>query len=128
DEIASAEMRAGSVLIFTGTVIHGGGANATSDEERLGTLIHYAPNWLRQQENQYLSCPPDVAAGLDPELRRLIGYTKASPVCGFYSSPTGAPGEELAPPEALFREKGTDLGEIGDSDRLLKATRGTGHA
>ncbi len=122
DEIAYAEMKAGSVLIFTGTVIHGGGANRTG-EDRLGALLHYAPNWLRQQENQYLSCPPDIAATLDPALRRLMGYTKASPVCGFYSSPTGAPGQELAPPEALFDDEATALGTIGTSESLLERTR-----
>ncbi|MBV7257196.1 phytanoyl-CoA dioxygenase family protein [Pacificimonas sp. WHA3] len=122
DEIAHAEMKAGSVLIFTGTVIHGGGANRT-DRDRLGALLHYAPNWLRQQENQYLSCPPDVAATLAPELRRLMGYTKASPVCGFYSAHDGAPGQELAPPEALFGEDETALGMIGDSESLLERTK-----
>ncbi|MGB3721495.1 MAG: phytanoyl-CoA dioxygenase family protein [Pacificimonas sp.] len=121
-EIAYAEMKAGSVLIFTGTVIHGGGANRTNTD-RLGALLHYAPNWLRQQENQYLSCPPDVAATLDPNLRRLMGYTKASPVCGFFSSATGAPGQELAAPEALFADKATALGTIGTSEHLLERTK-----
>ncbi|MGB7406833.1 MAG: phytanoyl-CoA dioxygenase family protein [Pacificimonas sp.] len=123
-EVVSAEMTAGSVLIFTGTVMHGGGENATSYEERMGCLIHYAPNWLRQQENQYLSCPPEIAAMLDPELRRLIGYTKASPVCGFYSDGTRAGGAELAPPEHLFADETTDLGTIGTSDSLYERTGG----
>ncbi|MCG8653659.1 MAG: phytanoyl-CoA dioxygenase family protein, partial [Pirellulales bacterium] len=52
-EIVSAEMSAGSVLIYTGTVLHGGGSNRT-DGHRIGALLHYTLNWLRQQENQYL--------------------------------------------------------------------------
>lgn len=101
-EIAYAEMSPGSVLIYTGTVIHGGGANATQDR-RLGVLIHYALNWLRQEENQYLSCPPDIAATLSPKLRELIGYSQGGPLLGFYSTP-GAPGQgvELADPGTLF--------------------------
>ena len=70
DEIVSAEMRAGSVLLYNGTVIHGGGEN-TTPKERVGVLLHYTLNWLRQEENQYLSCPPSSpgarpsAAGAD---------------------------------------------------------------
>lgn len=101
-EIAYAEMKPGSVLIYTGTIIHGGGAN-TTQENRLGVLIHYALNWLRQEENQYLSCPPEVAKDFSPELRALIGYSQGGPLLGFYSTP-GAPGEgvELADPKHLF--------------------------
>ena len=76
DEIAYAEMKPGSVLFYTGTVLHGGGANQTKDETRVGLFLHYALNWLRQEENQYLSCPPDVAKNLPSELRSMIGYSK----------------------------------------------------
>ncbi len=102
-EVASAQMKAGSVLVYTGSVIHGGGANETA-ANRIGILLHYAPNWLRQEENQYLSCPPDIARTLSPELRALIGYTKGGYVLGFFSAPTGPDeqGPELAPPERLF--------------------------
>ncbi|MCI5043988.1 MAG: phytanoyl-CoA dioxygenase family protein [Aquisalinus sp.] len=102
EEIVAAEMKAGSVLIYTGSVIHGGGSNQTNTS-RLGVLLHYTLNWLRQEENQYLSCPPEEARKLSPELRALMGYTKAGYVLGFYSPPT-KPGEgaEIAPPEHLF--------------------------
>ncbi len=104
DEVRYAEMRAGSVLLYDGSVLHGGGRNETTDE-RIGVLIHYALNWLRQEENQYLSCPPEIAKDLSPELRALIGYSLGGPVLGFYSTP-GPPGEgvELAPPSRLFGE------------------------
>lgn len=120
-EMRHAEMRPGSVLLYNGTVLHGGGRNQTA-EERVGVLIHYTLNWLRQEENQYLSCPPEVARDLSPELRRLIGYSLGGPVLGFYSTP-GGPGEgvELAPPDTLFdpRLAGSDtsdvLGAVGGS-------------
>lgn len=104
-EIVSAEMKAGSVLIYSGTVLHGGGANE-SDSSRLGVLLHYTLNWLRQEENQYLSCPPEIAKELSPELRALMGYTRGGTVLGFYSSPVGPDeaGFELADPECLFDE------------------------
>ena len=83
DEIAYAEMSAGSVLCYNGTVLHGGGANATEHETRVGVFLHYTLNWLRQEENQYLSCPPEHAQHLSQELRALIGYAKGGYVLGF---------------------------------------------
>ncbi len=102
DDLMPAVMPAGSVLIYNGSVLHGGGANR-SEQTRTGALIHYTLNWLRQEENQYLSCPPEIAATLPPELRSLIGYRRGGLVLGFYSTP-GKPGEgvELADPSHLF--------------------------
>ncbi|MFQ5558817.1 MAG: phytanoyl-CoA dioxygenase family protein [Acidimicrobiales bacterium] len=102
-QIASAEMRAGSVLVYNGSVLHGGGRNITEDRHRLGVLLHYTLGWLRQEENQYLSCPPEIARDLDPELRALIGYTRGGHFLGFYSPPVG-PGEgrEQISPGRLF--------------------------
>ncbi|MBJ18164.1 MAG: mitomycin antibiotic biosynthesis protein [bacterium] len=102
-EILVAEMEPGSVLIYSGTVLHGGGSNST-DTHRLGVLLHYTLDWLRQEENQYLSCPPEIAKDLPPQLRALMGYSRAHDILGFFSSPTG-PGEkglELADPQRLF--------------------------
>ena len=66
-------MKAGSVLIYSGSVFHGGGAN-TSDGDRIGINITYALGWLRQEENQYLSCPPELAKDLSRTLQELAGY------------------------------------------------------
>jgi hypothetical protein len=105
-EVAAAEMSAGSVLIYTGTVMHGGGTNATGSH-RLGVLLHYTLSWLRQEENQYLSCPPDVAKELSPDLRALMGYSQGGTVLGFYSAPVGPGlGPEVASPERLFDADG----------------------
>ena len=56
DDTEPAQMRRGSVLLYSGSVYHGGGANR-SGETRLGLNITYNVAWLRQEENQYLSCP-----------------------------------------------------------------------
>lgn len=97
-EIGYAEMKRGSVLVYTGSVLHGGGANVT-DRDRIGLNITYALGWLRQEENQYLACPPEIARGLDPELQALIGYAMGSYALGYYSPPLppGA-GPEIVPP------------------------------
>ncbi len=82
DEIIAAEMPAGSVLFWLGGTLHGAGANV-SDECRYGVVLTYSAAWLRQEENQYLDVPPDVAEGLSPELQRMIGY-KMNGALGFH--------------------------------------------
>ena len=102
DEITYAEMKAGSVIIYTGSVIHSGGANVSS-ADRVGINITYSLGWLRQEENQYLSCPPEIAATLPRDLQRLIGYSMGSYALGYFSPPLPpGMGPEVVPPETLF--------------------------
>ncbi len=73
EEVIPAEMPAGSVLYWMGGTLHGAGANV-SDDWRYGVILTYSLGWVRQEENQYLSVPPDIAKRLSPELRDMIGY------------------------------------------------------
>ncbi len=68
-----AEMPKGSVLVWHGSLWHGGGANAT-DERRVGVAMNYCAGFIRQQENQQLGIPREIAAGFAPRLRELCGY------------------------------------------------------
>lgn len=77
-----AEMAKGSVLIYTGSVYHGGGANR-SNETRYAINLTYNRSWLRQEENQYLSVPHDVATQLPVELLRLMGYSLGAYALGY---------------------------------------------
>jgi hypothetical protein len=77
-----AEMSRGSVVVYSGSVHHGGGAN-TTDEVRVGLNLTYARSWLRQEENQYLSVPPDVAVTLDDDLLRLLGWARGAYALGY---------------------------------------------
>ncbi|MEO7729844.1 MAG: phytanoyl-CoA dioxygenase family protein [Kofleriaceae bacterium] len=72
-ETRAAEMPAGSVLVFDGSIWHGGGANQTT-ERRLGLAMNYCAGFLRQQENQQLGIPLAVARTFGPRLRKLVGY------------------------------------------------------
>jgi ectoine hydroxylase-related dioxygenase (phytanoyl-CoA dioxygenase family) len=72
-EITIAEMPAGSVMFYLGTLWHGGGANRT-DQPRLGVVLEYAASWLRPQENHTLAVPRDVVATLPERLQELLGY------------------------------------------------------
>ena len=82
DETVPAEMSVGSCLFYTGKVFHGGGAN-TSDEVRIAGNITYDVGWLRQEENQYLSVPREVAETLDDDLLRLMGYRVGAYALGY---------------------------------------------
>lgn len=68
-----AEMARGSVLVFSGKLYHGGGENRSDRQRRLIDL-GYAVSWVRQEENQYLSCPSEIARTLPEDLLRLMGY------------------------------------------------------
>ena len=119
EQIVQAEMQAGSVLLYTGSVLHSGGQN-NSQQSRLGLNITYCLGWLRQEENQYLSCPPHIAKTLDPELQDLLGYTQGNYALGYYSDPeTDQPNRDILPPEmALGRrpEKGDAFSASDVSD------------
>jgi len=72
DSIA-AEMPRGSVLVWHGSLWHGGGAN-TTDRRRVGIAMNYCAGWVRQQENQQLGIPRSIARRFSPRLRELVGY------------------------------------------------------
>ncbi len=81
DTIA-AEMPRGSMVIYLGSLWHGGGANHTGDV-RIGLNLEYAAGWVRQQENQYLVVPPDRAADVPSEVLEVLGYSVAPPFLGY---------------------------------------------
>jgi ectoine hydroxylase-related dioxygenase (phytanoyl-CoA dioxygenase family) len=89
-----AEMGRGSVLFYTGALYHGGGANRSA-AVRIGVNITYARAWLRQEENQYLSVPPDIARTLDDDLLRLMGYARGAYALGYV--------DDLRDPLAVLR-------------------------
>ena len=74
DQIAYAEMPAGSAVVYTGGTIHGGSAN-TTDVPRRGAHLSYCLGWLRTEENNFLSCPPEVAAKLPRQAQEVLGYS-----------------------------------------------------
>ncbi|HSP02291.1 MAG TPA: phytanoyl-CoA dioxygenase family protein [Acidimicrobiales bacterium] len=82
DPVLDAEMPAGSVAFYSGSIWHGGGANAT-DEPRLGVILEYAAAWLRPQENHVVGVAPEVVATLPERLQELLGYNIYPPFVGY---------------------------------------------
>ena len=82
EQTVAAEMPAGSVLFYTGKLYHGAGANR-SNAIRAGINVTYAVSWVRQEENQYLSVPAEVARTLPEPLLRLMGYARGAYALGY---------------------------------------------
>ena len=72
-ETIPAEMKRGSVLIWDGSLWHGGGANRTA-ARRTGIAMNYCAGFIRQQENQQLGLAPELVKSIAPRLQELIGY------------------------------------------------------
>ncbi len=77
-----AEMPRGSVVLYLGGTVHGGGAN-TTDTVRTGINVDYTLGWLRQEENQYLSVPQEIARTLPETVQRLMGYDYGGYALGY---------------------------------------------
>jgi len=69
-----AEMARGSVLVWVGSLWHGGGAN-TTDARRVGIAMNYCAGYIRQQENQQLGIPRELVGRFEPRLQELVGYS-----------------------------------------------------
>jgi ectoine hydroxylase-related dioxygenase (phytanoyl-CoA dioxygenase family) len=82
DPIIEATMRAGSVIFYTGSLLHGGGANCT-ETPRLGVILEYVAGWLRPQENHVIGVPPELVATLPERLQELLGYNIYPPFVGY---------------------------------------------
>ena len=68
-----AVMPRGSILIWHGSLWHGGGANRSA-HRRTGIAMNYCAGFIRQQENQQLGIPREVACRFSPRLKQLVGY------------------------------------------------------
>ena len=78
-------MPAGSVVIFLGTLLHGGGANRT-EHGRLAFTNQYCAPWLRTQENFFLEVPRETVRTLRPTIQSLLGYSIYPPFMGMVDS------------------------------------------
>lgn len=81
-EKVQAVMPKGSVAVWLGGVLHGMGVN-TTDIPRTGVVSGYSVGWLRQEENQYLTCPPDKAKKLPLAVQQLLGYRTHGTILGW---------------------------------------------
>lgn len=95
--VRSLEMAAGSVMIFHGSLWHGGGANTTIGDWRLGVNVQYCPGFVRQQQNPYLGIPASLAATFSDRLLELLGYRLYKGIMGHVDG--------RSPGEVVFGER-----------------------
>ncbi|MDA8848238.1 phytanoyl-CoA dioxygenase family protein [bacterium] len=74
DQVAIAEMNAGDGLIYSGRVIHNGGANTTTSDWRLGLHVSFVLGWLTPEEALPLATPWSAASAMSERAQRLLGW------------------------------------------------------
>ena len=116
EDTLPAEMERGSVLFYTGSLYHGAGANR-SQTTRTGLNLTYNVSWLRQEENQYLSCPLDVARTLPKDLLRLMGYARGAYALGYVD-------DVRDPIEVVY--PGAGVSKLGDLEQTVEKLRARG--
>lgn len=109
DRTVGAVMPKGSVVVYTGRTIHGGGANR-SNAVRRGLNVDYILGWLRQEENQYLSCPPDRARRLPEAVQRLAGYSMGAYALGYV--------DDVRDPLAVLNERASRSAFGGEAGQI----------
>ena len=87
DELIPAEMKAGSVLVFDGSLWHQAADNVTEDEWRLGLQVSYCAGWIRPFTNHFLSIPQETAARFPDRLIELLGYGTYNGAIGTIGTP-----------------------------------------
>ena len=83
DLVVQTPMSRGSALIYMGSALHGGGANR-SNAARMGLVNTYSLGWLRQEINQYLTVPREIAQTYPKRVQELMGYQRHGSMLGRY--------------------------------------------
>ncbi|MCX4243975.1 phytanoyl-CoA dioxygenase family protein [Paraliomyxa miuraensis] len=73
-ELERASMPRGSVLLYHGQLLHGGGAS-DDGELRIGLYLGYIPSWLRPIENQCITSGLDALRAVPPRVQALLDYS-----------------------------------------------------
>lgn len=74
-----AEMKVGDALIYSGKLVHGGGANRTSDRWRKAMHLSFVVGWLTPEESSPIDYTDEELAGCSPRVQRLLGHRSYDP-------------------------------------------------
>jgi ectoine hydroxylase-related dioxygenase (phytanoyl-CoA dioxygenase family) len=61
------------VIVYNGSLWHGGGDN-DSASRRVGIVVNHCAGYMRQEENQLLAVPREMAATFPRRLQEMLGY------------------------------------------------------
>lgn len=76
-------MENGDAFLMLASAFHGGGTNATQDEHRMLFSTFSIRGYLRQEENQFLAVPREIAKEYERPLQEYMGYFMSDPSCGY---------------------------------------------
>ena len=82
DAVTVVDAPLGSMVVFDGDVLHGGGANSSDGIVRKSILFGYCLGWLRGETNQQLMWPPEIARNFPRQVQELIGYSSEGGILG----------------------------------------------
>lgn len=69
-----AEMKAGSAFFYSGKLVHGGGANRSTDRKRRVIATAFNPGFLVPEEAYPFVVPMELARTMSPRLQQMIGF------------------------------------------------------
>ena len=75
----AAEMSPGDALVYSGKLVHGGGANQTEDRWRLAMHLSFVLGWLAPEESSPLDYTDDELSGYSDRVQRLLGHKSYDP-------------------------------------------------
>jgi ectoine hydroxylase-related dioxygenase (phytanoyl-CoA dioxygenase family) len=72
--VEHAEMAPGSGLLYAGRTLHGGGANTSVDNWRMGMHVSHVVGWLTPEEALPIANPWEIVRKFSPEVQRRLGW------------------------------------------------------
>jgi ectoine hydroxylase-related dioxygenase (phytanoyl-CoA dioxygenase family) len=79
EDTVPAVMNAGDALFFSGKVVHGGGANKTTNEYRRAVAFAFNPGFLTGEEAYPFLVDLEIAKTLSSRVQRMLGFRSQYP-------------------------------------------------
>ncbi|EEP81378.1 conserved hypothetical protein [Uncinocarpus reesii 1704] len=79
EQTVPAELNAGDILMITGKVIHGGGANLTQNEHRRVISWSFIPSYFTPEEAYPFIVPMESVKKMSPRAQRILGFRSQYP-------------------------------------------------
>ncbi|MBT8241182.1 MAG: phytanoyl-CoA dioxygenase family protein, partial [Acidimicrobiia bacterium] len=79
-ESVPAELGPGDALVYSGYVLHGGGANRTGQDWRRAMHLSFVAGWLTPEESCALDYTAEDLADRSPRVQRLLGHRSYTPM------------------------------------------------
>lgn len=79
EDTIAAEMEAGDVCLFSGKVVHGGGANRTQNEKRRGVAVSVQCSYITPEEAYPFMLKREQMKAMSPRVQKMVGFRSQFP-------------------------------------------------